>query len=64
MATILTQGFYHDWLLDVVDTKRDCADKLLGSAADTLPVQHPVAKITKSLLQATSCKVKRENMQI
>ena len=59
MATILTQGFYHTWLLDVVGTQRDRADKLLGSAADILPTQHPVAQITKSLLQATSCRVER-----
>jgi len=61
LATILTQGFYHAWLLDVVGAKRDYADKLLGSAADTFPTQHPVAQITKSLLQATPCGVKREN---
>ena len=64
MATILTQGFYHAWLLDVVGAQRDRADKLLGSAADTIPTQHPVAQITKSLLQATPGGVKRGNMQI
>jgi len=62
--TILTQEFYHDWLLDVVGAQRGHADKLLGSAADTLPTQHPVARITKSLLQATHCGVKRGNKQI
>jgi hypothetical protein len=47
-----------------VGAQRDRADKLLGSTADTLTAQHPVAQITKSLLQATSCGVKMENMQI
>jgi len=57
VAAILTLGFYHAWLLDVVGAQRVRADKLLGSAADTLPAQHPVAQIAKSLLQATSYEV-------
>jgi hypothetical protein len=47
----------------MVDAQRNRTDKLLGSAADTLPIQHPVAQITKSLLQAAPCGVKGENMQ-
>jgi len=64
LATILTHGFYHAWLLNVVGAQRDRADKLLGSAADTLPTQHLMAQITKSLLQATPCGVKRENADL
>ena len=55
MAAILTQEFYHAWLLDVVGAQMDRADKLLGSAADAFTTQHPVARITKPLLQAASC---------
>ncbi len=32
--------------------------KILGIAADTFPTQHPMARITKSLFQATHCEVK------
>ncbi len=53
MATLLAQRFYRAWLLDLVGAQRDCADKLLGYAANIVPTQHPVAQITKSLLQAT-----------
>ena len=58
MAAIFTQEFYHAWFPDVVGAQIDRADKFLGIAADTFPTQHPVARITKSLLQATHCEVK------
>jgi hypothetical protein len=38
----------------MVGAQRDRTNKFLGSAADTLPAQHPVAQITKSLLQTTA----------
>ena len=58
MAAIFTQEFYNAWLPDVVGAQIDRADKFLGTAADTFPTQHPMARITKSLFQATHCEVK------
>ena len=62
MATVLSYGFYYAWLPDVVGAQRDHADKLLGTAEATFTTQHPVAKIAKSLLQVTTCRVIMENM--
>ena len=58
MAAIFTQEFYNAWLPDVVGAQIDRADKFPGIAADTFPIQHPMARITKSLFQATHCEVK------
>jgi len=58
VAAIFTQEFYNAWLPDVVGAQIDRADKFLGIAADTFPTQHPMARITKSLFQATHCEVK------
>jgi len=57
VAAIFTQEFYNAWFPDVVGAQIDRADKFLGIAADTFPTQHPMARITKSLFQATHCEV-------